>query len=65
MPANREHRYSQCKLGCEPARSRSTFAGTPVTREFCGTSAVTTAPAAMTEPLPTVTPSSIVACVAI
>ncbi len=38
-----------------------TFAGTPATTVFSGTSLVTTAPAATTELSPIVTPGSIVA----
>lgn len=38
-----------------------TFAGTPPSITFCGTSLVTTAPAAITELSPMVTPGTIVA----
>lgn len=40
----------------------TTFAGTPATTVFGGTSFVTTAPAATTAPSPTVTPGRIVEC---
>jgi hypothetical protein len=44
---------------------RITFAGTPATKLFGGTSLVTTAPAATTEFSPTITPPIMVAPVAI
>ena len=44
-----------------PSSVRTMRAGTPAARVFGGTSRVTTAPAAMTAPLPIVTPGSTVA----
>src|ERR1019366_8469342 len=47
-------------LGASSSRSRIKRAGTPPTMLFGGTSRVTTAPAATTDPRPTVTPGRIV-----